>query len=48
LIGFFEQFLLSALLIALSMALGAWMLARRGVEARGAGLEAIQRQIRAR
>lgn len=48
LFGFFEHFLLSALLIALPMAISAWMLARRGVETRGVGLEAIQREIRAR
>lgn len=48
LLGFFEHFLLSALLIALPMAVSAWMLARRGVETRGVGLEAIQREIRAR
>jgi len=41
-IGFFEHFVLSALLIAVPMALAGWMLARRGIETRGHGLEAIQ------
>ncbi|MEO6799597.1 MAG: MFS transporter [Rhodanobacter sp.] len=43
--GLFEHFMLSALLIAVPMALGGWMLARRGIETRGHGLEAIQRAL---
>lgn len=43
--GLFEHFMLSALLIALPMALAGWMLARRGIETRGHGLEAIQRAL---
>jgi putative MFS transporter len=44
-LGLFEHFLMSALLIALPMGLAAWMLARRGIETRGHGLEAIQRAL---
>lgn len=40
--GLFEHFMLSALLIALPMAVAGWMLARSGIETRGHGLEAIQ------
>jgi putative MFS transporter len=43
--GLFEHFMLSALLIALPMALAGWMLARRGIETRGHGLEEIQRVL---
>jgi putative MFS transporter len=38
---------LSALLIALPMGVAAWMLARRGIETRGHGLEAIQQALSA-
>ncbi len=44
--GFFEHFLLSALLLALPMAASAWLLARSGVETRGATLEQIQQRLR--
>jgi len=40
--GFFDHFVLSALLIAMPMALAAVMLWRSGVETRGFGLEEIQ------
>jgi MFS transporter, putative metabolite:H+ symporter len=40
--GLFDHFMLSALLIALPMVVAAWMLARRGIETRGHGLETIQ------
>ena len=45
--GLFGHFVLSALLIALPMGLAAWMLARRGIETRGHGLEAIQQALSA-
>jgi putative MFS transporter len=45
--GLFEHFALSALLIALPMGVAAWMLARRGIETRGHGLEAIQQALSA-
>jgi MFS transporter, putative metabolite:H+ symporter len=44
-LGLFDHFMLSALLIAIPMATAAWMLARRGIETRGHGLEAIQRTL---
>ncbi|MDR6841453.1 MFS transporter [Pseudoxanthomonas sacheonensis] len=44
-LGFFENFLLSALLIALPMAISGVMLLRRGIETRGHGLEDIQREL---
>jgi putative MFS transporter len=44
--GFFEHFALSALLIALPMALSAIMLWRSGVETRGFALEEIQASLR--
>lgn len=44
-LGFFTHFAVSALLIALPMALSALMLWRSGVETRGARLEDIQRRI---
>jgi putative MFS transporter len=44
-LGLFEHFMLSALLIALPMGLAAWLLARRGIETRGHGLEAIQQVL---
>jgi MFS transporter, putative metabolite:H+ symporter len=40
--GLFGHFMLSALLIAAPMAMAGWMLARSGIETRGAGLEDIQ------
>ena len=40
--GMFEHFMLSAILIAMPMAVAGWMLARSGIETRGHGLEAIQ------
>jgi putative MFS transporter len=40
--GMFEHFMLSAILIAVPMAVAGWMLARSGIETRGHGLEAIQ------
>ena len=43
--GLFEHFMLSALLIAIPMALAGWWLARAGIETRGRGLEAIQRAM---
>jgi putative MFS transporter len=43
--GLFEHFALSALLIALPMAVAAAMLARRGIETRGHALEAIQQAL---
>lgn len=43
--GLFEHFMLSALLIALPMALSSWMLARSGIETRGHELEAIQNAL---
>ena len=43
--GLFDHFVLSALLIALPMAMAAWMLFRRGIETRGHGLEAIQQVL---
>jgi putative MFS transporter len=43
--GLFEHFMLSALLLALPMALAGWMLARSGIETRGHGLEAIQQTL---
>jgi putative MFS transporter len=45
--GLFEHFMLSALLLALPMALAGWMLARSGIETRGHGLEAIQQALSA-
>lgn len=45
--GLFEHFMLSALLLALPMALAGWMLARCGIETRGHGLEAIQQALSA-
>jgi putative MFS transporter len=45
LFGFFEHFMLSALLIALPMAISAALLWRSGVETRGVGLEAIQKHL---
>ena len=44
-LGLFGHLALSALLIALPMAITGWMLARSGVETRGRGLEAIQRAL---
>ena len=44
--GFFDHFLLSALLLAVPMALSAWLLARSGVETRGVTLEQIQHRLR--
>jgi putative MFS transporter len=44
-LGLFEHFMLAALLIALPMAAAAWLLARRGIETRGHGLEAIQQVL---
>lgn len=44
-LAFFDQFALSALLIALPMAVSALMLWRSGVETRGHGLEQIQAAI---
>ena len=43
--GLFEHFMLSALLIAIPMALAGWLLVRAGIETRGHGLEAIQRAL---
>lgn len=43
--GLFEHFALSALLIALPMAVAAAMLARRGIETRGHALESIQQAL---
>ncbi|MEO6927137.1 MAG: MFS transporter [Rhodanobacter sp.] len=43
--GLFGHFMLSAVLIAVPMALAGWMLARSGIETRGHGLEAIQRAL---
>ena len=43
--GLFGHFMLSALLIAMPMAVAGWMLARSGIETRGRGLEAIQRAL---
>ncbi|MFA6232437.1 MAG: MFS transporter [Rhodanobacter sp.] len=45
LLGLFDHFMLSTLLIALPMAGAGWMLARSGIETRGLGLEAIQRVL---
>jgi len=45
LLGFFDHLALSALVLALPMAASAWLLARRGVETRGVGLEDIQRRL---
>jgi MFS transporter, putative metabolite:H+ symporter len=47
-LGFFDHFLLSALLLAAPMAVSAVMLWRSGVETRGFGLEEIQIAIAAR
>ena len=44
-LGLFDHFMLSALLIAVPMAAAGWMLARSGIETRGHGLEAIQRVL---
>jgi len=44
-LGLFEHLMLSAVLIALPMAAAAWLLARRGIETRGHGLEAIQQVL---
>ena len=44
-LGFFDHFVLSALLIALPMAVSAVMLLRSGIETRGEGLEDIQRTL---
>ncbi|UGB38360.1 MFS transporter [Frateuria soli] len=44
-LGLFEHFMMSALLIALPMGLAAWLLVRRGIETRGHGLEAIQQVL---
>jgi len=41
-LGFFDHFLLSALLLAVPMLASAWLLWRSGVETRGVGLEDIQ------
>lgn len=46
LVGFFELFALSAVLLALPMAASAAMLLRSGVETRGVALEDIQRALR--
>ena len=43
--GFFDNFVLSALLIALPMAVSGVMLLRSGIETRGHGLEDIQRAL---
>ncbi|WP_232352068.1 MFS transporter [Inhella proteolytica] len=43
--GFFDHFLISALVLALPMAASAWLLARSGVETRGATLEQIQQKL---
>jgi len=45
--GFFEHFALSALLIALPMAIGAVILLRAGIETRGQRLEDIERRMAA-
>ncbi len=47
-LGLFGNFTLSALLIALPMAVSAVMLLRSGIETRGHGLEAIQHALSAR
>ena len=44
-LGFFDHFVLSALLIAVPMALSGLMLSRSGIETRGHGLEDIQRSL---
>lgn len=46
LVGLFDHFVASALLLALPMAVSAAMLWRSGVETRGFGLEEIQRTLR--
>ncbi|RVT88706.1 MFS transporter [Inhella crocodyli] len=43
--GFFEHFVLAAVLLALPMLASAWWLARCGVETRGASLEGIQQAL---
>ena len=43
--GLFDHFMLSAVLIAIPMALAGWLLMRAGIETRGRGLEAIQRAL---
>ncbi len=47
-LGFFDHFALSALLIALPMAVSAVMLLRDGIETRGKGLEQIQQALSGR
>jgi putative MFS transporter len=47
LLGFFDQLALSALVLSVPMGASAWLLARRGVETRGARLEEIQRSLQA-
>lgn len=46
LLGFFDQMAVSALVLAVPMAVSAWLLARRGIETRGVGLEEIQHALR--
>src|SRR5690606_7064434 len=46
-VGFFDHFAWSALLIALPMALSGWMLLRHGIETRGRRLEEIESQLAA-
>lgn len=45
--GSFDHLALSAVVLAVPMAVSAGLLARRGVETRGVGLEAIQQSLRA-
>ena len=47
LLGFFDHLALSAVVLAVPMAVSAALLARRGVETRGVPLEAIQQSLRA-
>jgi len=46
-LGFFGNFMLSAMLIAVPMAVSGLMLLRSGIETRGQGLEDIQEQLSA-
>src|SRR5690606_4941661 len=46
-VGFFDHFAWSALLIALPIALSGWMLLRHGIETRGRRLEEIDSQLAA-
>lgn len=45
-LSFFDHFIFSAALLAIPMAVSAWMLWSNGIETRGIGLEGIQQSLR--